>query len=580
MKSIRLSLMVYFLALLAAALAAVSVLVYQTAHQTLLAKKEATRQLLEAQYKERCEKERAKLDENLLVQARTVARLAQFQFPARIRYRELYAELGYLAAPAGPGPSFGLLPWFAEGTHHGPIAWQMFIKLAPSAEITFDESDLHQEGEGQVPEYFQVNSIWGSSYHSPSLGNRALPFDANQFAQDQVLNWDFDDVRLRPDLIVRRVMLRAPAARLVPFVNPHPRHGRPSPGGPTEFPPHPALVIHSAADKAALDATLAGFRGERDAALAGLDSETDESLVMLRNRLLAISLITFAAIAVGGFCLVRVGLAPLRRLSHAVSQVSEKDFRLPFDGQRLPCELTAIVERLTQTLTLLERAFAHEKQAAADISHELRTPLAALLTTIDVALRRPRSPEEYRELLEECRTSGRQMSRLVERLLILARLDAGVDRVRPQTVDAADLAEQCAALVRPLAEARGLRLHVHNGGSAELKADPDKLREVLTNLLHNAIEYNRPQGSVDLAVGKNNGHLCLEVRDTGIGIAPEAQVHLFERFYRADPARQSEGMHAGLGLAIVKGYVDLMGGKIAVESTEGQGSTFRVELPV
>jgi signal transduction histidine kinase len=167
----------------------------------------------------------------------------------------------------------------------------------------------------------------------------------------------------------------------------------------------------------------------------------------------------------------------------------------------------------------------------------------------------------------------------VERLLTLARLDAGVDTLRAQSVDVAGLAEQCAAVVRPLADARGLNLRVHRNGPALIVADPNKLSEVVTNLLHNAIQYNRPAGSVDLTVARENGHLHLEVRDTGIGISPEARDHIFERFYRADPSRQADGLHAGLGLAIVKGYVDLMGGTISVESTEGEGSTFRVDLP-
>jgi signal transduction histidine kinase len=171
------------------------------------------------------------------------------------------------------------------------------------------------------------------------------------------------------------------------------------------------------------------------------------------------------------------------------------------------------------------------------------------------------------------------MTQGVERLLALARLDAGVDRLRSIAIDAADLAEQCAALVRPLAEARGLKLTVHRNGAAPLTADPDKLREVLTSLLHNAIEYNRPNGTIDLTVARENGRLDVAVRDTGVGISPEAKTHLFERFYRADPSRGGDGLHAGLGLAIAKGYVDLMGGALAVESVEGVGSTFRVQLP-
>src|SRR5262249_23670265 len=151
----------------------------------------------------------------------------------------------------------------------------------------------------------------------------------------------------------------------------------------------------------------------------------------------------------------------------------------------------------------------------------------------------------------------------VERLLALARLDAGVDQLRPRDVDAAELVEECAAMVRPLAEARDVTLRVHHKGPAPLRTDPEKLREILTNLLHNAIQYNRPHGAIDVAVERHNGEVDLAVQDTGIGIAPEARERIFERFFRADPARNTEDMHSGLGLAIVKGYVDLMGGSIA-----------------
>src|SRR6185369_5529654 len=137
---------------------------------------------------------------------------------------------------------------------------------------------------------------------------------------------------------------------------------------------------------------------------------------------------------------------------------SEKDFRLQYENRTLPRELTPIAERLTDTLEQLKRAFGREKQATADISHELRTPLAALMTTIDVTLRKPRSAEEYRDAIEDCRASAGQINQAVERLRALARLDAGVDRLRSQTVDVADVAKQCLAVVRPLAEARGLRL--------------------------------------------------------------------------------------------------------------------------
>jgi heavy metal sensor kinase len=354
--------------------------------------------------------------------------------------------------------------------------------------------------------------------------------------------------------------------------------GGPPPWGFGE-PAGPTFFIVYATDIAERDRNLAAFQVSLGDQLREQEEESNRSLAELSRHLLGIGLVTFALTVVGGWALVWLGLLPLRRLSDAVSRVSPRDFRLPLDDRRLPAELSPIVERLEQTLDQLKRVFAREKQAAADISHELRTPLAALLTTVDVALRKPRAPEEYREVLEDCRASGKHMSQLVERLLALARLDAGVDTLRPREVDVTSLAQQCANLVRPLAEARGLSLQVHGQGSACLKTDPDKLREVLTNLLHNAIQYNRPNGSVELSVERENGHLQVEVRDTGIGIAPGAREHIFERFFRADPSRQADGLHAGLGLAIVKGYVDLMGGTIAVDSAEGQGSTFRLDLP-
>ncbi len=313
--------------------------------------------------------------------------------------------------------------------------------------------------------------------------------------------------------------------------------------------------------------------------LAEQDKESREALSQTRRHLLLIGLAAFAAVCIGASLLIGLGLAPLRRLSDAVSQISEKDFHLHYDGPPPPSEVEPIIERLKQTLAMLQRAFDREKQATSDISHELRTPLAAMLTTLEVSLRKPRNAEEYRETLAECRDLVKQMTQLVERLLTLTWLDSRSDRIRNEAVDAGDVADQCAALVRPLARANGLKLEIHKDSPVRLTTDPDKLREVIANLMHNAIEYNRPAGSVDVSVRPAGTGLDLEVRDTGIGIAPEHRDRIFERFYRADPSRQATGLHAGLGLAIVRGYVELMGGTISVESEPGRGSTFRVRIP-
>ena len=283
---------------------------------------------------------------------------------------------------------------------------------------------------------------------------------------------------------------------------------------------------------------------------------------------------TLGAVWLGGYGVIRLGLSPLSRMSEAVSQVSPTNFHLALEPESLPNELRPIAERLEVVLDHLQKAFTREKQAAADISHELRTPLAALMTTLEVGLKKPRSPEDYREILDECRASGLHMYQLVERLLALARLDAGADQYRPTETDVTEIALNCADLIRPLARARGLSLRLHLSDPISTETDPNKLREVLVNLLHNAVEYNKPNGSIDVAIERIDGHVRLEVRDTGIGINPSELEHLFERFYRADPSRHADTPHAGLGLAIVKSYVELMGGTIKVESSEA-GTAFK-----
>ncbi|HEY7422913.1 MAG TPA: ATP-binding protein, partial [Gemmataceae bacterium] len=607
MKSIRLSLMVYFLGLLAVALLAASLLVYRNAERTLAAKQQAMEQLIRAQYDERGRAEEARLDNALREQAQSLARFVQVQFADedRIETRSGYLSLqtlGLLSSNLSPNAYLLAPMWIAQGSpgerpHRpapadrpapprrpapgerpprrerwpSPLFWYFHSKHF--WDLTLKEDRLLLAGDGQVCDYFQIDSPSGNSYHSASMASRSFDLDPARFADDRLVDWVFDDVTLPPGTRVRRVVLKASGVNVVWGWS----RSRPSP--PANPRPHsgPTIYVHCAAETHNRDAALAGLLERRDEKLAAIEVQTKDSLRDLRGWLLAISVVVFAATGVGGFWLVRLGLSPLRRLSDAVSQVSAKDFRLPLGQHPLPAELRPIVERLTSTLGLLKRAFSREKQAAADISHELRTPLAALLTTTEFALRKPRSPEQYRELIGDCRASAQQMNQIVERLLTLARLDAGVDRLRPQSVDAASLARQCAAVVRPLAEARGLKLSVEdlrspaqaNGGDGAclVQIDPDKLREIVTNLLHNAIQYNRPGGSIDLRVARAKGALEVEVRDTGIGIAPEVREHIFERFYRADPSRNCDELHAGLGLAIVKEYIDLMGGSIGVEST-------------
>ncbi|MFL5242048.1 MAG: ATP-binding protein [Gemmataceae bacterium] len=586
MKSIRLSLVGSFLLLLAVALGAVSLLVYRMTKETLGEKQDIAKKLLVAEADHKSKEEAAKLDNELLAEAHVLASQARLQFERQRGSAQDYLPFALLTAALAPNGHVTAPIWFCEGNHHTQLG-ELVLRMAVNR-IKFDEHA--DEGSASKRKYFQINTEWGHEWRSRSMGDNFFVFDPIVEKRMQLYNFSYDDTQLPNGVFLRRILFKAPVARFQflpgenrPRLQPRdpPPVPRPSPTPPKPFePPVAVFFIQAASSTADRDEAIANISGALEDDLVDLKNESAIALADLRNRLLLISVTTFVLTVLGGFWLVRLGLYPLNQLSEAVSKVSEKDFRLPMDEKRMPTELRPIVERLTQTLEQLQRAFSREKQSAADISHELRTPLAALLTTLELALRKPRSAEEYRELLQDCKVSGQHMSQLVERLLTLARLDAGVDHVRPSELDASGLADQCATLVRPLAEARGVSLRVHHDKPVWITADPNKLREVVTNLLHNAIQYNRPNGSIDLKVSRKNGHLEFEVEDSGIGINSEARRHIFERFYRADPSRSADGLHAGLGLSIVKGYVDLMGGTISVDSTEGVGSAFRVQLPI
>ena len=598
MKSIRLSLVVYFLALIAAALGGVSALAYQATSTTFKEKEASTVDLIRTQFKAESQEIRAALDRRIVHQAQLLARKAQ-RLPIAKELYVLTGTVGAVTAPAGiPIAPLSVSHIYSPiGPAGAPLANLMAIRYSAmrqrhDIQIPAAVVDFYMSMDDERPlEVFQTYRRSGfPAQRSPSLKDQWLTLSDEFRERAEDLEEEYDDIDLDGHNL-RRVTLKtsvsapflfgpyrspfgfSPKSR-VPAPNKGPSNGKGQALGFQE-----TLFIQYAADSSHVEDHIALLESKRDERLARVHQEMQASLAGMRRRLFWIASITFLAVVAGGLFLVRLGLAPLARLSDAVSKVSEKNFQLQVDTEKLPKELQPIAERLRQSLQQLRKAFDYEKQAAADISHELRTPLAALLTTLDVALRKSRSPEEYREILAECRLSGQHMSHLVERLMALARLDAGVDRPSLEPVDVAELAQQCADMVRPLAEEQGLELHTRLDESIVTVTDARKVRDIVVNLLHNAIAYNKPHGSIELEASRENSHVLLAVRDTGIGIAPEAQAHLFERFFRADPSRHADTPHCGLGLAIVKSYVDLLDGTIRVTSNP-EGTTFEIRLPM
>jgi len=233
-----------------------------------------------------------------------------------------------------------------------------------------------------------------------------------------------------------------------------------------------------------------------------------------------------------------------------------------------------------QDVTELRRAETVRREFVANVSHELRTPVAclkALVETLeDGALE---APEAAREFLNRMQVEVDDLAQLVEELLELSRIESGRVSLHLQPVDLAPMVAAAAERLRPHAERQGLTLTVDlPAGLPTALADPDRIHQVVTNLVHNAVKFTPPGGRVTVTAEQRNGEVAVHVADNGVGIPTEALPRLFERFYKVDKARAGGG--TGLGLAIAKHLMQVHGGRIWVESAgDGQGAKFSFALP-
>jgi two-component system, OmpR family, sensor kinase len=279
----------------------------------------------------------------------------------------------------------------------------------------------------------------------------------------------------------------------------------------------------------------------------------------------------------GGWRLVTRITRPLEEITAAASRISAGNLSEQISIAETDSEVGRLAGVLNSTFGRLESAFAQQKQFTADASHELRTPLSSLISEAQATLARPRSLGEYRETIEVCLDTAQQMRRLTESLLDLARLDAGQAPMDVSRVDLAERARMCVECVRPLAEERGVVIHC-DLALAETLGSPEKLGQVITNLLTNAIYYNKLGGEIRVQTRTEQDAALVSVADSGQGIAVEDLPHIFKRFYRADKSRSQANGQSGLGLAICQAIMESHGGAIEVTSEVGVGSTFTVRL--
>jgi signal transduction histidine kinase len=275
----------------------------------------------------------------------------------------------------------------------------------------------------------------------------------------------------------------------------------------------------------------------------------------------------------------RTALRPLHATADVIGGIEPRNLDRRIEAAQLPPELVPMATRLNEMLERLERAYAQRQQFLADASHELRTPVAALVTTAEVTLRHPRDAQAYRKTLETMLADARLLRRLVERLMEQCRADALSHDEPAAEIDLAPLLAQCADQAAALGQTKNVTVSRSVPQPLTISTQPGRLRSVVCNLLANAVEHNRPGGSVELVASPNGQAIHVTVKDSGPGIPAEHLPHLFEPFFQVDRTRSHQDGHMGLGLALVQSHLHALGGSVRVESEVGVGTVFHVQIP-
>jgi two-component system heavy metal sensor histidine kinase CusS len=302
------------------------------------------------------------------------------------------------------------------------------------------------------------------------------------------------------------------------------------------------------------------------------DERVERNFAVLFIMVLCGSVLASAFIAV---IVTKRGLRPLREMTQSVARIGPTHLKERVTPAEWPRELKPLATAFDDMLKRLDDSFTRLSQFSADLAHELRTPIANMTGEAQVALTRDRTAAEYRETIESTVGECERLSRIVDNLLFVARVDAAREPIARKRFDGRTASEKIAAFYQTIAEERHVTISC--SGEGQIYADPDLFERAVGNLLDNALRFTPEHGSIHIALSKHNTDFELAVSDNGCGIAPEHLPRVFDRFYRAESSRGSDG--AGLGLALVKSIVDLHGGSAKIESDIGQGTTVTLVFP-
>ena len=312
----------------------------------------------------------------------------------------------------------------------------------------------------------------------------------------------------------------------------------------------------------------------------------DQALDRFRWILFLTSPALLILASLGGYWMSRRALRPVDEIIGTARSIGADNLSRRLAVPAAHDELRRLTETLNEMLTRIDAAFQKIRQFTADASHELRTPVALMRTSAELALRKPRSDEEYREALAQILEAAERTSSLIDNLLTLARADAAASGLAAGALDLertnlADCVRSVSRQAETLAAPQSIQFAARVPPEPVwVRADARVLERLLLILLDNAVKYTPREGKIELALTASNGTAQIAVRDTGPGIAAADLPHIFDRFYRADKARSSETGGAGLGLSIGRWIAESHGGSLTAESPASGGATFTIRVPL
>lgn len=279
--------------------------------------------------------------------------------------------------------------------------------------------------------------------------------------------------------------------------------------------------------------------------------------------------------------LVRRSLKPVEDMRSTAEQITFGNLSNRLPAAATGDELEYLSITLNQMLARLDDSYQQASRFSADASHELRTPLSIMRGELESLIQREAGlSEPLRERIGSVLEETERLSHIVESLFAISRLDAGEGRTEPVTFYLADMVDTTKDQMLLMAEEKNIKVMVEKTHNVRIKGNAARLKQVVVNILDNAIKYTPEDGTISIRIYSTHHKAILEIKDNGIGIPADALPHVFERFYRADKVRSREQGGAGLGLAIVRSICQAHGGAVEIESTENQGTTCRVELPL